>query len=232
LPLGLLAAGERELAPGPARYLTRVHRLAPQDRFLAFDPEKRLEADAEVLAVGRRVTVRLGPTRQATAVPARPVTVIQAAGKGGKVDAVVRDATELGATSVVVVVTERSVRQQPGSGSLARWRRVALESARQCGRGDVPAIAGPTTLAAALPFASGTRLLLAVGAETGFGEALRGLAPTEPVTLAIGPEGGFGPGEMELALRHGFAPASLGRFVLRTETACAAALGALAAMGG
>ena len=224
VPLHGLADGERELDAAAARYVTRVHRLRRGDRFVAFDPEARLEADGEILESGRRVRVRLGLPRAATAVATRKITVLQASVTASKLDQVVRDATELGATEVVVIATERATR-----GRNKRWERIAVEAARQAGRGDAPAISGPVPLSEALA-RSGVRLCLHPNAEESFLAALRGARPDAPVSVAIGPEGGFSDDEIALLREAGYRIVRLGRFVMRTETACAAVLGALAAL--
>jgi 16S rRNA (uracil1498-N3)-methyltransferase len=227
VPLDELAQGERELDAQAARYVARVHRLAPGDRFVAFDPQRRLEAEARVVTVERRVRVELGPPRAATAVAERTLMVVQALAKGTKIDAIVRDATELGATHVVVVAAERSVKRGVHIG---RLERVALDAARQSGRGDVPRIEA-ADLPEALGGALGRRIVLDPSGAVALGAVLAGSGADEALSLLIGPEGGFSAEERGLALARGFVAARLGRFVLRTETACAAALGAVAALG-
>jgi 16S rRNA (uracil1498-N3)-methyltransferase len=225
VPIADLGEGERELDADAARYLSRVHRLRPGDRCVGFDPARTCEADLEVLSAGRSMRVRIGALRAAELVPVRRVTVIQALAKGTKIDAVVRDATELGATAIVIAQAARSVKQ---GGQAERWRRIALDAARQSGRGDVPVIDGPLPLDDALRKAEGARVILAPGAERSLGSVLGEVAGS--LTLAIGPEGGFSDEERAVAASLGYVPAHLGRFILRTETACAAALGAVAAL--
>jgi 16S rRNA (uracil1498-N3)-methyltransferase len=227
VPLENLLAGERVLPREAARYLTRVHRLGVGARVVAFDPIERSEADAEIVMVGAEVRLALDAPRPARAVPALSIRVIQCAVKGKKIDGVLRDATELGATAFVVALADRSV-PDPDRRQQARWRRVAVEAARQCGRGDVPDIGGPLPLSAALADApNGVRLVLdPQGVPMG---RILELWAREPVTIAVGPEGGFTEEELRCAERSAFERVSLGQFVLRTETACAAALGALLA---
>ncbi len=147
-PIDSIEVGRRALAKETALYVTRVHRLGEGDTFTAFDPERAIEADAHIVEIGARsVTVQIDGVRPAEVVAPRAVTLVQALGKGDKLDAIVRDATELGAVRIVPVIAERSVvRPADVAGRAQRWRRIAVEAARQCGRGDVPQIDAPTPL--------------------------------------------------------------------------------------
>ena len=149
--------------------------------------------------------------------------MIQGIGKGDKLDTVVRDATELGATRIVPAICERSV-ARPDAARAARWRRVAVEAARQCGRGDVPQILAPLAFAEALHEARGeAKICLDPRADRPLSAAL---SAAEGVVFAVGPEGGLSDRELALAEEAGFARVSLGPWILRTETVCAAVLGA------
>jgi len=233
-PISGLAEGERVLPAETSHYLCRVRRLGPGARFIGFDPEARMEADAEVLepsSTAARVTI--GPLRPAPVVAGSGLVLVYALAKGDKVDDVVRDATELGATRVIVTRTERAVVKAAGERAkdkLDRWRRIAEQAARQCGRADPPTIAGVLEWGDALEEASDCearfcldpRAVETLGA--GLGPAIeRGAS----VAFAIGPEGGLSSDEVEIAAAKGFLPASLGPFVLRTETVAAAVLGAV-----
>src|SRR5690606_11581678 len=84
---------------------------------------------------------------------ALPIWLIQGLGKADKPDEVIRAATALGAARVSVVHTERSVARPSGeraAARLERWKRIAVEAARQSGRGDIPALDGPAPLGAVL----------------------------------------------------------------------------------
>jgi 16S rRNA (uracil1498-N3)-methyltransferase len=220
------------LDPGASRYVARVHRLREGDGVLLFEPREAKEAEATIVEVLRSsVRCRVGEVRASAVRARRPVTLLQAAGKGDKIDAVVRDATELGATRVVVVETLRSVaRPKDKQGPrVARLRRVADEAARQSGRGDAPEILGPLPWSEALRIDAGEgalKLCLWERATAPAGPELRRLEPERPLVVAAGPEGGLELGEIEAARASGFAIVSLGPFILRTETVAAAVLGA------
>ena len=153
--------------------------------------------------------------------------------KGDKVDDVVRDATELGATRIVIARTERAIVKATGDRAKEkqeRWRRIAEQAARQCGRADPPAIEGVFDWTDALTRASDceARFCLDPHAPTPLGSVLADAALRDAsIAFAVGPEGGLSPAEVELAERSGWRPASLGQFVLRTETVAAAVLGAV-----
>jgi 16S rRNA (uracil1498-N3)-methyltransferase len=229
VPVTPLAAGDAPLSPETTTYLTRVHRLVVGDAFLAFDPERATEADAELVEITKRGAVaRIGSVRAASVLPARAVTLIQGTCKGDKMDGIVRDATELGATRIIPAITARSV-ARPDAARADRWRRIAVEAARQCGRGDAPIIDAPLSLAAALASAdvAALRLCLDPTAEASLGSLLEMVAAATSVTILVGPEGGLDASEVEAAASAGFTRARLGGLVLRTETVCAAVLGAL-----
>ncbi len=255
VPLEGIVLGERELSKEAANYVVRVHRLGEGDTFTAFDPELAIEADTVILASSARsVRVRIEDVRPAEVVAPREVTLVQALGKGDKLDAIVRDATELGVSRIVPVIAERSVvRPTDASARLARWRRIAIEASRQCGRGDAARIDAPVPLieavrALAQGYASfeeapgGAEALLRSSVapwgvcldpagSASLGDVLLALPPEAPFTIVVGPEGGLAREEIVACEEAGLARARMGPLVLRTETVCAAVLGALMILG-
>lgn len=233
MPWSALRSGDVVLPKEAAHYVTRVHRLRAGDRFLAFDPEARVEADVEIVDAGRAVRGRVGPVLPSTAPPGDSVVLLQAIGKGDKPERVVAAATALAVEQIVFVETERSIARvgDRAESRLVRYGAVAVEAARQCGRGDVPAVVGPVSLPAALgelPSHDAQRLCLDASGARLLGEAL-GDRRGRGLVLVIGPEGGLSPAELELCRSSGFELVRLGRYVLRTELAAMAALGAVAA---
>jgi 16S rRNA (uracil1498-N3)-methyltransferase len=231
-----LRAGERRLDGEAAHYLGRVHRLGGGDSFTAFDPEEATEAEGVVLRAHKDgLDCRFEEPRAARIIVSG-VTLVVCATKGTKVDDVVRAATALGVSRVVVADSERTVAlsgKAPDKRA-GRLRAIAVDAARQSGRGDLPAIEGPTELTSlfeALCASTAHKLVLAPGASTPLSSALAERGDRDLVLL-IGPEGGLSPAELEHAERSGFKPVRFGELVLRAELAAVAVLGAVLAQSG
>jgi 16S rRNA (uracil1498-N3)-methyltransferase len=230
------AADQITLSEEDHRYLTRVLRLEVGDLITIFDGQDG-EADARIMRIGpRAVELRVEERRQIGAANRPALTLIQALAKGEKLDLVVQKATELGATRIMPVTSARSIPQLEAMraiGRRTRWQKIAREAARQCGRPDVPTIEAVTPLPTALHAISkdAFRLILWEGARstTRLSEVLppRGAERPHEVAVAVGPEGGFSPAEVETAKVAGFVPGGLGPRVLRTETAALAILSIL-----
>lgn len=242
LPLRSLAPGERRLDAASARYLARVLRLRAGDRFEAFDPVEGSIAEACVLSIGREVVVAVDSVRR-DETPEPSIVLVQGHPKGDKLGDVVRDATELGATAIVPAICVRSVARPDDARAASRAERlaaVAAEAARQCGRARAPTIAPPMPWIDALEVArelAEARFVLWEKATVALGPELIAAASERArlargVAFAIGPEGGLTDDEVEAAERLGFASRSLGRTILRTETAPTAVLGALRIVAG
>lgn len=235
VPFGPLAEGRHVLPHETAHYLTRVLRLRDGAALRVFDGSTRSEADAtlEVDAEGR-ATLVAGAVEPGRVLGDTELTLVYALSKGDKVDAVVRDATELGATLVIIARTERSVvkaDEAKAESKLTRFRRVAEQAARQCGRADTPSVQGVfdwrDALAAARENAERCFCLDVRGEGTLAAPLSEAVAGGRTIAFAVGSEGGLTDREVDDARALGFAIVSLGRFVLRTETVAAAVLGAV-----
>jgi len=232
VPLEGLEPGPRRLTGAVARYVQRVHRLGPGDRVALFDPELGVEAEAEIVAAeDGALTCQLGLVRS-SGYRALPICLLQAIAKGSKPDLTIREATALGVERIVFLESEHGVvRLDPERGNTrrARWQRIAVEAARQCGRGNVPAIHGPLPLLDVVAQAAEPERLLLSPSGAPLLERLSHWQPGQAVALLVGPEGGLSPAELSHAEAADFRPSSLGRTTLRTELAGVAALGALVA---
>jgi 16S rRNA (uracil1498-N3)-methyltransferase len=227
VPEGRIRGGKAALDGRARRYLADVLRLAPGSRIEVFDGEGGRYAG--IVEDGFEA-VRLG-AREAAAPAAVEIALVAALAKGEKMDLVVQKATELGAARILPFAAERSVvRLEPAKGGqrTARWRRIAEEAARQCGRADVPEVRPPAPLATALAdLAPGSRVLVF---ERGGGRLGGAAAPS--LAAVIGPEGGLTEAELRACEAAGAVRASLGPRTLRAETAAIVAVALLQARFG
>jgi 16S rRNA (uracil1498-N3)-methyltransferase len=142
------------------------------------------------------------------------LSLYQAVPKGGRMDLVVEKATEVGATRIVPLLTERGL-VRPRDAKVGRWRRVAEAAARQSLRLGVPEVAEPVGFSEALREAGTGGVLLHNDPELEPLEA----AVRAPASLFVGPEGGWSGEELRLAEEAGLVFAQLGPYRLRSETA-------------
>lgn len=154
------------------------------------------------------------------------ITLYQALPKSDKMELVIQKAVELGAVKIVPVRTRRCIvrlDKQKAEKKLARWRSIAEAAAKQSGRGIIPEIPEIMSFAEALEDAGNLDAVLIPyelydGMQDSFGMVERA-AKSRSVGVFIGPEGGFERGEIEQAIGQGAVPISLGKRILRTETA-------------
>jgi 16S rRNA (uracil1498-N3)-methyltransferase len=224
-------AGTARITGEKFHYLVRVLRLAAGDALRVFDGAG-LEFPARVESLSESEAVlSLGAAESAPA--GRPVWLLQGLPKADKLEWVVQKGTELGATDFVPLSLERCVvklDEARGGKKVQRWQTIADEAARQCGRADVPTVHAPQALAAGLSGLPEGAALLVLDEEArspSLAEALRALPEGKPVALLVGPEGGLARAEVEAARAAGGIPVTMGRRILRTETAALVALAAV-----
>ncbi|QSI77822.1 16S rRNA (uracil(1498)-N(3))-methyltransferase [Niveibacterium microcysteis] len=229
----LPAAGhEFTLPPEVAHHADRVLRLRAGTRVTLFDGAGH-EAEAVLLQLGRDPLARIESVVALNREAPLTVTLVQALATGDKMDWIVQKAVELGFATVQPVAAERSVLKLDGARAEKRvehWRQVAVSACEQSGRNRVMPVDGLLTLPQwlAQPFAGERWVLSPEG-----GERLSALpAPTTPVALMIGPEGGWSERELAAARAAGCKPLALGPRILRTETAGIAAMAAMLALWG
>jgi 16S rRNA (uracil1498-N3)-methyltransferase len=218
------------LPESEARHASQVLRLSVGDRVVVFDGTGRA-AEAELSAVGKK-KVEFKPAREWFEERPRPeIHLVVALIKNERFDWLVQKATELGAASIRPVSGDRSVVKLAGQDAEKRrtkWEQIAVEAAKQCGHLVLPAILPLARPAAA--FASAPAGNKGIPALHPGGRGLSGFfaGDATAVTFAIGPEGDWTEEEMASALACGFVPLSLGKHVLRSETAALHVLSAAA----
>lgn len=201
------------LSEEDGHHVHKVLRGRPGDRVEVVDVAGRLFV-AELLGGSEATILKEQPTAGGDE---GEVVLYQAVPKGRHMDLVVEKATELGVSRVVPLSTERGVvRLSEGDGKARRWRRVAEAAARQSLRLRIPEVAEVVSFSEAVREAGETGVLLHNGAEL---LPLEDVVPGPVVGLFVGPEGGFGDGEIAVAREAGLSLASLGPYRLRSETA-------------
>jgi 16S rRNA (uracil1498-N3)-methyltransferase len=217
---------EAVLGDEESHHLLRVLRVKSGQRVEIFNGEGGA-GEAEVISAGRgRVTVRI-LKRSDQKRSAIQFALIQALPREQKMDLIIQKATELGASEIVPVLTERTVvrlKEACGAGKQDRWEKIALNAAKQCGAAWLPKIAPVQTLKDFLTArrAFGALFVCALD-ETArpIGEAIQAVKarPVSSVGALVGPEGDFSATEMEFIRAVGAVSVSLGGSVLRSETA-------------
>ena len=163
-----------------------------------------------------------GPARE---LPIK-VTLFQALPKGDKMETVIQKMVELGVYEIVPVSTKRCIVKLDDKKAVAktkRWNAIAESAAKQSKRGIVPQVAMPTSYKNALEQAKKMNMLLIPYEEAEnmahTREVISDIKPGMSVGIFIGPEGGFAPEEVEQAMEAGAYEITLGKRILRTETA-------------
>lgn len=224
----------RTLDESRSHYLKNVLRLKEGEGIVLSDGRGG-ECDAVVssLAAG---TASLGIlNRRARQRQAIPVVLAQSVPKGDKMDAIIRQAVELGVLKIAPFLSARSVPRlsaEKAAARTARWQRIAEEAARQTGRAHIPEVTGILScgemLRMEMPEKTCRLILWEEEKRAGFRDTLaahgKGAAA---FCLVVGPEGGLTAEEIEEAREAGFRSVSLGRNVLKVETAAPAAVAML-----
>ncbi len=157
--------------------------------------------------------------------PSTQITLYQALLKGQKFDWVVQKGTEVGITSFVPVLCARSIvgnADDVGRTRSERWQRIIVEAAEQSCRAVLPKLSAVMMFTDACREAARTGLALIPWESertTSLRQALQKVPPTDRVNIVIGPEGGLTEQEVATAHSEGVIPVSLGRRILRAETA-------------
>ena len=220
------------LTPGTAvtltgrehHYLATVLRLGPGTELVLADVAGReftgsidsVDSDGVAIVIGEEL-----PARR----PEGPfITIYQGMPKGEKLELILQKGTELGVGSIVPFYATRSVprlRDERIEGRLARWERIVREAARQCGRPDTPQLGLARNLADLLRMGEhSAKLLLWEGEKAvGLRQLLADTPRPDSAAVIIGPEGGLTGDEVAAAREAGYCSVTMGKRILRTETA-------------
>lgn len=210
-----------------SRHVLQVMRLGMGDEVILFDGQGRSYLAVLAGKQGRRVQTRLKETLGDDPPPAVNIHLVQGLPKGDKMDTIIQKAVEIGVHTVHPLQCRRSVAQLKGDAvikKVQRWESIAREACKQSGRNHFLHIQPDSGLQQLLHSLQGASAVVLYEKELqrGYREVLRHLIPkclNRELFILVGPEGGWDEDEIEELTAAGVISASLGRGILRTETA-------------
>jgi 16S rRNA (uracil1498-N3)-methyltransferase len=205
------------------RHIRKVLRLKRGDEVIVFDGSAREYEGTIIEEDSTSVDIMIQNTLSSESESPLEITLAQSLLKGEKMDYLIQKATELGVKQIIPFSSSRTVPHLEESRRLRRyhrWKRIAIEASKQCGRGIVPKIDPLQDFLEMVQAVSPDSLHLILWEKEGvrLKEILMGLKEKQKIFFVIGPEGGFTQEEIEKAQREGFIPVNLGRRILRSET--------------
>lgn len=210
-----------------AKHIAKVLRMKAGEKLVACDCQGR-DYDCVISEVcDKQVELTVEKVYPSETEPSVKVTLYQAMPKSDKMELIIQKAVELGVSAIVPVQTKRCV-SRPDAKSMAkkleRYNRIALEAAKQCGRGRIPQVLPMLDYSEALTAmkADERAFLFYENSTSSFRKELE--QKVSSVSIMVGAEGGFEEEEVSKALEQGIASLSLGKRILRCETAPLAAL--------
>ena len=211
-----------------ARQIYSVLRLRSSQRLIVLDNlgnEYTVELEE---ADQRTARGKIIEQKQAMGEPMCRLALYLCLAQREKFEWMLQKCTETGASTFVPVISSRSLVQDRAETNkkTARWEKILQEAAEQSGRGRIPMLKPAVSLAQAVQQSQGKRIILwEQERSTSLRQALAGLSPADlpEISLLIGPEGGFSVEEVQLAVKADWQPVSLGRRILRMETAAVVA---------
>ena len=214
----------------PLRQIGYVLRLKPTDRIIVLDNSGR-EFEIEIQRITKeQVLGKVISGKPGQGEPRIKITLCQALLKSDKFELVLQKGVELGITDFVPFISERCISRKESAAKIERWGKIIQEAAEQSERLVLPVLRPLISFEAACRSIKQPALLLW---EEEKSVSLKQTLQNPPfknasaLSLFVGPEGGFPESEKELAKQHGIVIASLGRRILRAETAGLAAVSAV-----
>ncbi len=203
-----------------ANHIIKVLRMNEGEELTVFDGEGSC-ADGVIEKIENKcVFVRALKRYPSDTEPKLKITLFQGIPKNPKMDLIIQKATELGVTRIVPVNTKRIVAKIEKDAKMERLRRIAFEAAKQCGRAYIPKVCDAVSFDEAIRMMKECdRAIIPYECERDgkIADALEG--DIETLGIFIGPEGGFEEAEVEKAESNGIKKVTLGKRILRTETA-------------
>lgn len=223
------AMGENSITitGGDVNHIKNVLRMSVGDKICVINGQNNKEYYCEITAVGNdAVDTRICEIRESDQELGNEVVLFQGLPKSDKMELIIQKAVELGVHTIVPVSTDRTVVKldaKKEANKRKRWMSISESAAKQSGRLRIPEVTPVVSYREALEIAKkmDVRLIpyeLAEGMEK-TRELMSSIQPGQSVAVFIGPEGGFESSEIEKAMEIGAWPITLGKRILRTETA-------------
>jgi 16S rRNA (uracil1498-N3)-methyltransferase len=227
LPVTQIIEGHISITGDKARYLISVLRCREGDELIVFDGKNNCFRTKIVHVTRKEVTVRVLEKFPCDSESPLHITLVQGLLKGEKMDMVIQKATELGVKEIIPVITERS--QVRETRKVSRWIKIAEEASKQSGRSMIPIIHEPMNFSDIFSIHSSRFIPRGfIFYEEGgmkLSEAVSSLVTRHSsLFVIIGPEGGFTKEEVAFAKEKGLIVTSLGKRILRAETAAISAI--------
>ena len=220
-----IESSEYSLFGEDGRHIAKSLRMKQGENLTLCSPSGTVHNCVVEKVEGDFVGVRILSSEQSEAEPSVKVTLYQALPKGDKMEFIIQKAVEIGVTEIVPVISSRCVSrpdQKSLSKKLLRWQKIAKQAAMQSGRGIVPKVKDAVRFEKGVENAKGEKVIFY---ELG-GESVKDILSDKPkeISIFIGSEGGFSGDEVDLVLKNGGRKATLGKRILRAETAPLVAL--------
>ncbi len=213
-----------------AHHILDVLRYKKGDKLQLFDGTGKLYQSKILDTQAKEVRLKIESVREESLGPNLKITLVQALPKKNKMDYIVEKATELGVDVIIPIQTARTIvklDKQRQNLRKKRWQRIAQEASKQCGRETIPQVKGLTAWKDVLSILNDydLKLLACLGEKRQkIKDVLQAQSNARNVIFLIGPEGDFDPEEVRQARDAGCIALSLGKIVLKSDTAAISAL--------
>jgi len=207
-----------------ANHIRNAVRMSVGDEFIAFDGSG-IDYTCVITNADRDITANIIDKTHSKAEPVIKVTLYQAYPKSAKMNEIVQKAVELGAAAIVPFLSKRCVKRPSGQGE--KLSKVALSAVKQCGRSIIPTVSDVQSFEQALELMSCHEMLIVCDEEERAIQLSQALQiNAKDIGIVIGSEGGFERIEVDRIKAVEGIPVTLGRRIMRTETAGMAVLAA------
>lgn len=208
-------------------HISRVLRLTTGDEIICCDGQGN-DYEASICEISKKeVICKILTKTKAETEPNISVTLIQGIPKASKMDYIIQKTTELGISEIYPCSLSRCVSKVDGDKKTERWQKIAQEASKQSGRGIVPTVHDPINIKQAIDVLKDADIAFVpyeCQEDSFLKPVLTANKNVKTVAFLIGPEGGFDKSEIELLENSGINIVTLGKRILRTETAGEAVL--------